>query len=304
LDSYHRLPPVTLPSLPSGTPAAEAASQVREALDLPGDHPIPNLTHRLERAGVPVLNRNPSLAELPEKHYGYSIRVGDHRERPLTIVKMMDSWERTRWTIGHEIGHIVLHGSEVPVDAEEQANRFSSELLAPVRAIRDEIPPLVTLASLTDLKLRWGMSLGALVFHLSWNRLIDNERTETLRKQLYKRINPATGKTWGRDEPGADARKPETPTMITTWMNRCLGGTSPNLVSNFSRMWPPDIISMISGDGRQFTPSLSAPPVNKAVPRREVTDLNEYRMRALSESRTTAPASLAFMPHVVLSGSV
>ena len=111
LDSYNHMPPVTLPSLPSGTPVAEAASQVREALDLSGDQPIANLTYRLERAGVPVINRNPSLAELPEKHYGYSTRVGHHRERPLTVVKMMDSWERTRWTVGHQIAHLVLHGS-------------------------------------------------------------------------------------------------------------------------------------------------------------------------------------------------
>ena len=280
LDSYNHMPPVTLPSLPSGTPVAEAASQVREALDLSGDQPIANLTYRLERAGVPVINRNPSLAELPEKHYGYSTRVGHHRERPLTVVKMMDSWERTRWTVGHEIAHLVLHGSEVPPDAEEQANRFASELLAPAKVMRHEIPPLVTLASLTDVKLRWGISISALVFHLSWNGLIDNERTDTLRKQLYKRINPATGRTWGRDEPGADDRMPERPTMIATWMQRCLGGTSPNLVSTLSGVWPPDILSMVGADGHQA--GLSASRVSKATRVGRVTDLNEYRMRALS----------------------
>ena len=92
LDSHHRLPPVALPSLVPGTPVPEAARQVRAALDLPSDQPIANLTFRLERAGVPVVSRNSSLAGLPEKHFGYSTRVGNHRERPLTILQMLDSW--------------------------------------------------------------------------------------------------------------------------------------------------------------------------------------------------------------------
>jgi Zn-dependent peptidase ImmA (M78 family) len=278
LDSYHRIPPVTLPSLASETPTAEAAEQVRDSLDVSRDQPIANVTYRLERAGVPVVSRNQALAELPEKHYGYSTRVGTHRERPITILKMMDSWERTRWTIAHEIGHLVLHGSEVPADAEDQANRFASELLAPTQAMRDELPPHITLASLTDIKLRWGISVSALVFHLSWNGLIDSERYETLRKQLYKRINPATGRTWGRDEPGADARESERPTMITTWMQRCLGGTSPNLIASISGMWPPDIISMISGGHQSHSVEARVSKPNRVG---QVTDLNEYRMRAL-----------------------
>lgn len=151
-------------------------------------------------------------------------------------------------------------------------------MLAPIEAMRNELPGLVTLASLTDIKLRWGISVSALVFHLSWNGLIDSERTETLRKQLYKRINPATGRTWGRDEPGADARNPERPTMLTTWMQRCLGGTSPNLIASISGLWPPDIIAMISGDQHQTYSSVSR--VSKPNRSGQVTDLNEWRMRA------------------------
>jgi len=276
LDSYHRLPPVTLPALSSGMPAMEAAMQAREALDLEHDQPIANLTFRLERAGVPVIARGPELAGLPEKHVGYSTRVGSHRERPVTILQMLDSWERTRWTVSHEIGHLMLHGADLPADAEEQANRFASELLAPARVIRDEMPKLVTLASLTDMKLRWGISVGALVFHLSWNKLITDERAETLRKQLYKRVNPETGKTWGKAEPGADARTPERPSLITTWMQRCLGGTSPNLIATLSRFCPPDMVAMITGG--QYQERTVSPRSSRRSD--DVTDLNAWRMRA------------------------
>jgi Zn-dependent peptidase ImmA (M78 family) len=283
LDSYHRLPPPVLPALPSGMPVAEAARQARDALGLPHDRPIANLTFRLERAGVPVVARGLAWPAVPEKHVGYSARVGDHRDRPVTILRTQESWERTRWTISHEIAHHLLHWSaDLPEDAEDQANRFASELLAPADVLRDELPKLVTLAGLTELKLRWGISVGALIFHLSWNRFISDERTHTLRKQLYTRINPATGRTWGRDEPGADARKPERPILITTWMERCLGGTSPNLVSTLSGLWPPDIVAMFTGGQPKSGQSASR---REQLDRRketqpEVTDLNAWRLRA------------------------
>jgi Zn-dependent peptidase ImmA (M78 family) len=293
LDSYHRLPPVTLPALPSGMPVAQAAVQAREAMNLEHDKPIANLTFRLERAGVPVVARVPELAGLPEKHVGYSTRVGSHRERPVTVLQMLDSWERTRWTVGHEIGHLLLHGANMPADAEDQANRFASELLAPARIIRDELPKLVTLANLTEMKLRWGISVGALVFHLSWNGLISDERAETLRKQLYKRVNPETGKTWGREEPGADARTPERPSLITTWMQRCLGGTSPNLIATLSKFCPPDIVAMITGG--QYRERSVALHSSGRGHRGEVTDLNTWRLRTANPQGQEHPVPVTEM---------
>jgi Zn-dependent peptidase ImmA (M78 family) len=284
LDSYHRLPPVSLPSLPSETPIPEAAAQARDAMGLPRNHPISNLTFRLERAGVPVVARSPEWGGLPEKHVGYSTRVGDHREQPLTILRAQKSWERTRWTIAHEVAHHVLHGTDMPGNAEDQANRFASELLAPADVIRHELPPLITLASLTDLKLRWGISLGALILHLSWNDLINDERTQMLRKQLYTRINSGTGHTWGRDEPGASARTPEQPSLITTWMQRCLGGTSPNFISTLSGVWPADLIAAITGSQQKTAQMTSRGPQRTPAKETgtEVIDLDTWRLRALS----------------------
>jgi hypothetical protein len=182
----------------------------------------------------------------------------------------------------YEVAHHLLHGSDLPADAENQASRFASELLAPADVIHDELPKYVTLAGLTELKLRWGISLGALIIHLSWNGFINDERMITLRKQLYKRINPETGRSWGRDEPGADARKPERPSLITTWMQRCLGGTSPNLISALSGLWPPDIIAMITGYQRQSPPAelRRSQGSRSKEARNEVTDINAWRRRA------------------------
>ena len=286
LDSHHRLPPVKLPSLTPDDAVADAACQARRALGLSAEEPIGNLTYRLERAGLPIVVRTPNWSALPEKHLGYSTRIGTHRERPLTILRAQDSWERSRWTLAHEAAHVVLHSSFLPPNAEDQAHEFAGEFLAPAGVIRKELPRFVTLASLTEIKLRWGISLGALILHLSRNNLINEERKETLRKQLYTRINPATGRTWGKDEPGWDTRQIESPSMITTWMNRCLGGAAPNLVATLSGVWPPDIIAMITARQRDLESQTksSSKARSHVVPMRQsnagVVDLETRRLRA------------------------
>lgn len=259
LDSYHRLPPVKIPPVPQGTPIAEAARLTRAALGVAADEPIVNLTHRMERAGVPIVVRSPNWNALPEKHLGYSARIGDHGDRPVTVLRSQDSWERTRWTVAHELGHLVLHGASLPANAEDQAHEFAGELLAPADVIRGELPRFVTLAELTPLKLRWGVSLGGLIPHLSRHDLISDERKETLRKQLYTRINPATGRTWGKDEPGWDTRQVELPSLITAWMQRSLGGTAANLIAELSEIWPADIITMIISRQKGLSRSASSP---------------------------------------------
>jgi Zn-dependent peptidase ImmA (M78 family)/transcriptional regulator with XRE-family HTH domain len=292
LDTYHRLPPVRLPPLPPDTPVEEAAAKTRDALGISADQPIGNLTHRLERAGLPLVVRDVAVWEkfalpggtelaMTERHLGYSARVGEHSDRPVTILRAHESWERTRWTIAHEAGHVVLHGSGLPRNAESQAAAFASEVLAPARALRLEMPRHVTLAALTDIKLRWGISIGALIPHLFTHRLINEERKVTLQRQLYIRKNPETGRSWGRDEPGRDARPVEQPSLIATWMQRCLGGAAPNLVATLSGIWPPDLLAQITS-GQRTGSYRTQSQSNMAGEARdsEVVSLQEWRRRA------------------------
>ncbi len=264
LDSYSKLPPVKLPTVTPGTSVAEAARLTREAMGVEPDRPIGHLTHQMERSGIPIIVRGTSNTALPEKHLGYSTRVGHHRERPLSVLQAQESWERTRWTLAHEAGHLVLHGSLLPENAEEQAHDFAGQLLAPVEVIRGELPRFVTLAGLTEIKLRWGLSIGSLIQHLSRHGLISDERKETLRRQLYTRINPDTGRTWGRDEPGWNLREVERPSLITHWMRRSIGGSAPNLVAALSKTWPADIIAMMTSHQRTVGEQAEAVPARAA----------------------------------------
>lgn len=293
LDTYHRLPPVRLPTLDPNTPIREAAAQTREALGIPLGQPIGNLIHRLERGGLPIVVRNPAARErlaplsaaevtLPERHLGYSARVGEHGDRPVTILRAHESWERTRWTIAHEAGHAVLHWPVLPRNAEDQASAFASELLAPAGYLRDEMPRHVTLASLTEIKLRWGISLGALILHLFEYDLINEERKKTLQRQLYVRVNPETGRSWGKDEPGRHARPVEQPSLIATWMQRCLGGTAPSLIATLSGLWPADLLAqIISGQRGQSQGARKEGSERESRPGKSaVINLQEWRLRA------------------------
>lgn len=265
LNEQFSLPAVRLTQVVPGRSIVEVAQEFRRVLGVSAQEPIPNLVHAMERAGVLVIARSESLAgpspeawsedarregvsAANERHLGYSTWTGEYRERPLVVMRMVDSWERTRWTLAHEAGHLVLHRGLVPKNAESEASAFASELLAPMQALEADLPPHITLAGLIDVKLRWGMSLGALLQHLRANARIDEVRYKALSTQLYTRMNPVTEQTWGKTEPGWDDRQPERPRLLSKWVESFFGTTSPDALvtlPSLREQWPADWLSQL-----------------------------------------------------------
>lgn len=262
LDAQSKLPPVKVPAVvgdgPVKTSIADAAARMREAMGVDPDAPLDDLTYEAERLGAPVIVRRrvpgeweSEFAATPgrardEKHLGYSSWVGRHRDRPLLVLRETESWERTRFTIAHELGHLVLHSRaycSVSAHEELEANRFATELLAPAAVIASELPRVMSLLNLRPIKDKWGLSLGSLIMHLRDTKLIDATRAKTLTTQLHSRINPATGHTWGMTEPGWKDREPERPRLLRKWVERCYGGASvPMLAARESMIFPPDLL--------------------------------------------------------------
>jgi len=258
LDELHtrvKLPPVRLPVLDSETPVDQAAEAVRKAWGLDTDGPVDYLTHEIERNGVAIVMRRlltsssrrilgdeDSTGKL-DKHLGYSVRVGEFNTRPLIVVRQSHSWERTRWTLAHEVGHLALHASgSVNEEREEQASRFASELLAPAAVLADEVSRAPSLAELLPVKARWGISLGALLKHLHTSKLLSDQRFEALRRQLYTRTNTETDTTWGRVEPGWNDRDVERPRLISKWLEMAFSATSAMMLAPYDLMWPQDML--------------------------------------------------------------
>lgn len=258
LDELHnrvKLPPVRLPVLATDTAVDDAAESVRKAWGLDPDVPIDYLTHEIERNGVVIVMRRlltsssrrilgdeDSTGKL-DKHLGYSVRVGEFNTRPLIVVRQSHSWERTRWTLAHEIGHLTLHASgSVNDEREEQASAFASELLAPAAVLAQEVSRAPSLAELLPVKAKWGISLGALLKHLNTSKLLSNQRFEALRRQLYTRTNTETDTTWGRVEPGWNDREVERPRLISKWLEMAFSASSAMMLAPYDLMWPQDVL--------------------------------------------------------------
>jgi len=75
--------------------------------------------------------------------------------------------DRLRLTLGHEIGHVIMHRFQSPT-MEEEANKFAGEFLMPAREIKSMLYNL-TIPKLAQLKAHWKVSMQALVeraYHL------------------------------------------------------------------------------------------------------------------------------------------
>lgn len=99
------------------------------------DKPIPHLTRVLERAGVTIapllLTDDPEDPPAAGGHFGVSYWGG--LGAPALIGYFPGSQgDRERFTLAHEVGHLVLHTFRPRgADPEGEANRFAGALLVP-----------------------------------------------------------------------------------------------------------------------------------------------------------------------------
>jgi Zn-dependent peptidase ImmA (M78 family) len=209
-----RLPYLKLPRLPDRVSPAEAAVLTRAALGVADDRPIPHLTRTLERAGVYLAAIDYGAELHAKQHDAFSTWVGPSLDWALIVVRTNSSWERTRLSVAHEVGHVVMHHVRRDGDLESEAYAFASELLLPSTSLRDEWPGSATLMSLMPLKRRWGISLAGLIEHGYRAGLLHPDQRINLYKQLSNRRDRATGERWRLQEPGWREREIERPKLI------------------------------------------------------------------------------------------
>lgn len=136
-----------------GTPE-EIARLIRASWGLPMG-PIVNLVGTIESMGGIVLLtdfRTPRLDAVSQWTGGLP---------PIFVANETQPGDRLRFTIAHELGHLVMHQNPTP-NLEQEADRFASEFLMPAREIRTELSPF-NLPRLALLKARWKVSIAALI---------------------------------------------------------------------------------------------------------------------------------------------
>ena len=204
-DEIELVPFLEMPRLPPGIGPEDAAMLMRRMWRVPSG-PVRNLVALVEAAGVPVL----PMDSMPAKQSGVS-----HKGRVcdwLVAVNSQHPASRQRFTLAHELGHVVLnHDAEVVVDRsrqaelEQQANTFASAFLMPGDDARRELRT-VTFKRLVLLKQRWRVSVAFLIRRALDVGIIGPEERKRLEIQL------STQPGGRRREPGEF--EPEEPDLI------------------------------------------------------------------------------------------
>lgn len=261
VDSGRVFPAPKVTAVCPGNPLPVLAAQVRAQLGLAPDSPIRNMIDAAEAAGVVVVchghidagtaTRRSNTAKVLLHRVGWSAWVGDRQRRPLIVLRSGASWDLVRHAVAVELGQLLLDDCLPASRArDELAARLASELLAPSAVLEHELCREPTLRELVAVKRRWGLSLATLIAHLHSSGLISDDRREKLRTQLHTRINPDTGRTWGRTEPEQAARPIERPELLARCVSHAWGPRSASELSQRSGLWPPDIIgAFLSGQG-------------------------------------------------------
>jgi len=81
---------------------------------------------------------------------------------PLFFVNLNAPGDRLRFSMAHELGHIVMHQDNPNPDMEQQANEFAAEFLMPERDVRPYLIN-ISLEKLATLKPYWKVSMAALL---------------------------------------------------------------------------------------------------------------------------------------------
>ena len=109
------------------------ADRVREAWKL-GINPIGDLTDTLEALGLLVIvvdEDNPGFSGLKA-----TALSSDGRSYPIIAVSSQWPGDRQRFTLAHELGHLLLSGHlAVGINEEKACDRFASAFLAPKVAV-------------------------------------------------------------------------------------------------------------------------------------------------------------------------
>lgn len=173
----------------------DAAVKVRELWCL-GNNPIPNLVEMLELKGIKVL-----LIDEVDAIDGLAAITSNGT--PVIVVNRRDkSLERVRFTIVHELAHLILDLSVVGDNnkqIEEWCHYFSTCFLLPSNMLLQMIGggkrSYIAIKELINIKEYYGISIRAIVHRL--------KQLEVITDSYYQRWVIYMSKTYGsKDEPG------------------------------------------------------------------------------------------------------
>jgi Zn-dependent peptidase ImmA (M78 family)/transcriptional regulator with XRE-family HTH domain len=174
----------------------DSAQYIRTTLKL-GDAPIRNVIELVEYLGVQVFWVNGDV-----EFDGVSFWRDDV---PYILINSLQAdGYRMRFTVLHELGHLVLHRIAPDADAQEierqrldrEADRFASAMLFPPSAFSARWPKIPTIDRIFDDRSYWRASSAAMVRRAKDLHLISDE--------VYRRLCVTiSARGWRKGEPSA-----------------------------------------------------------------------------------------------------
>jgi len=211
--------PVESFKLPAGLPAhiraldeiEDLALKLRDKWQL-GIDPIPVVTDMLEERGIKVIQSD----AIPGDFDGLACKVDGI---PVIAVSAQAPGDRQRFTMAHELGHLVLTGRLAEdLDIEAAANRFAGAFLAPASEVRKELGAKrewLEPKELAALKQAYGLSMQGWMHRAKDLGIVPDFAYTEMRKYFAVQ-------GWAKTEPGEQFPQ-ERPQLFEQLVYRALG---------------------------------------------------------------------------------
>lgn len=158
----------------------DIARRVRFALGV-SDGPITDIADTLEKNGI-IIEINTNM----EKFSGMSAQTQNGVK--IIFLNGNMSNDRKRFTITHELGHIVMHIPFIAIsedrDLENEANIFAGEFLMPYKDFRKDVSQYLSYNDLDMLKKYWRISKQAIIRKAYQNQIISPQKYQSLMVQM------------------------------------------------------------------------------------------------------------------------
>jgi Zn-dependent peptidase ImmA (M78 family) len=247
IEHFVQLPPVSVPRLKlSDFESIEhIASEVRSRWSLPAG-PVESVVRELERNGCVVIQQDGFEHAVD----AYSVRYPEHAI--VVLGKTKGSTARSRFDAAHELAHLVLHDDSVAgtSTAEKQANSFAASFLMPAAEIAHELPQVPDWDLFVELKIRWRVSIGALLYRARTLGVMDEHN-------YTKAMKTMSARGWRKQEPGDRALgAPEQPVLLNRAAKLAFeNGETIESISELAAL-PPLLVEQLLDSGGDSRPVL------------------------------------------------
>jgi Zn-dependent peptidase ImmA (M78 family) len=140
--------------------------------------PIQNLTKALEAAGVVVVHSFLGGSAVD------GVTFSAPGLPPLIVLNQEQPADRMRFTLAHELGHLVMHRGQPTKEMEDEANLFASAFLMPARDIRGALNRRIDVRLFAELKPIWRVSMQGLLYRAGRLGLLTDNQQRYLWQQF------------------------------------------------------------------------------------------------------------------------